>query len=48
MVNNRRREIVQHDNEHDMEKIEFNLSEISVNIDKRLLNKMNRQNKKWR
>ena len=40
-----RREFVIHDNSYDKQKIEFNISEISINIDSRLLNKMNRQNK---
>ena len=44
MVNNRRREIVRHDNSYDIEKIEFNLDEISVKINSRLLNKINRRN----
>lgn len=48
MVNNKRRESVQHNNDHDIEKIEFNLNEISIKINHRLLNKINRQNKKRR
>lgn len=41
-----RREIVLHDNSHDIQKVEFNIDEISVNINGRLLNKMNRQNRR--
>lgn len=48
MVNNKRRENIQHDNSHDIEKIEFSLRDISIKINKRLLNKINRQNKKRR
>lgn len=46
MTKRNRREIVLHDNSHDIQKIEFNINEISVNIDKRLLNKINRQNRR--
>jgi hypothetical protein len=40
-----RREFAIHDNSYDTQKIEFTISEISINIDSRLLNKMNRQNR---
>ena len=45
-MNNKRREIVLHDNSCDTQKIEFSISEIPIKIDMRLLNKMNRQNKR--
>lgn len=46
MTKKNRREIVLHDNNHDIQKIEFSFNEISAIIDNRLLNKMNRQNKR--
>ena len=38
--------IVRHNNDCDISKIEFDLSEVSVKINKKLLNKLNRRNKK--
>ena len=46
MANNKRRIEIQHDNMHDVNKVEYSLSEIKV--DNRLLNKISRQNKKRR
>lgn len=45
MVNNEVR-IIKHQNSHDINKVEFSLNEIKVDIDTRLLNKINRQNKR--
>ena len=45
MVKRNRREFVIHDNSYDTQKIEFNINQISIKIDNRLLNKMNRQNR---
>lgn len=46
MVNNKRREIVLHDNSYDITKIEFSVDEVIIKINSRLLNKINRQNKR--
>jgi hypothetical protein len=46
MVNKRRIESFVKDNTPDLGKLEFSLDEISVKIDKRLLNKINRRNRK--
>ena len=46
MTKRNRRESVLHDNSLDVQKIEFNINEISIKIDSRLLNKINRQNRK--
>lgn len=45
MVKRNRREFVLHNNSYDVQKIEFNINQISIKIDNRLLNKMNRQNR---
>lgn len=45
MVKRNRREFAIHDNSYDTQKIEFNINEISIKIDNRLLNKINRQNR---
>jgi hypothetical protein len=44
MVNKRRLELFVKNNSYDVEKVEFSLNEISVKINKKLLNKINRQN----
>ena len=44
MSNNKRRVEMQHDNIHDVGNVEYSINEIK--IDKRLLNKINRQNNK--
>jgi len=46
MPNKNRREVVLHDNSYDIQKIEFSVNEISTKINSRLLNKINRQNKR--
>lgn len=38
--------IIQHDNKHDIEKAEFFINEIKIEIDNRILKKLNRQNQK--
>ena len=45
MVDKEKR-FIKHHNSCDMTKIEFSLNEVSVNINKTLLNKINRRNKK--
>ena len=38
--------MIKHSNVHDIEKVEFSINEIKVNIDARILKKLNRQNQK--
>ena len=45
MVKNQRRIDIMHDNSHDISEVEFSISEIKK-LDNKLLNKINRQNRK--